>query len=286
MIFGGEGVGAIFLLLLALLISLPSLGLLLWRLFQRMRLHRRGQALPSRRAAYLWPTLGCLPLALLLILAARAAYIRHASHPTLSEPRLVGDVKLPAGSRLHTGWPSDYLYDAMLPHPIQLRGLSVDAIDFHNLQLRLDRPQTVSGWPCAGGSYVNYQPDFSRPGTDQRLTAHWQFIDCTLQSGSLLAGARWPADSSVRESVDGWTLHNFPWYLGINLPEHPADSTRPPVRYRGVWFRDLTLKLDAHRQVSGCEGVLAQPARIGGSEQPAGRWLRDEQLLRCQWPVD
>ena len=285
MIFGGEAVGAVLLLLLTLLISLPSLGLLLWRRLQRTRRQHRGQALPPRRAAYLLPALGCLPLALMLILAARGAYIDHASHPTLTAPRQVGDVSLPVGSRLHTSWPHDYLFDAQLPHPIRLRGLSVDAIDFHNLQLRLNRPQTVSGWPCAGGAYVNYQADFNAPEQDPRLTAHWQFTDCTLQSGSLLADARWPAGSSVRQSPDGWTLHNFPWYLGINLPERPADSPRPPVRYRGVWFSDLTLNLDARRQVTGCEGVLAQAARIGGRAQPAGRWLRDEQLLRCQWPI-
>lgn len=201
---------------------------------------------------------------------------RRALNPRLDNEQVLGDLTLPAGTRVWlarlepfrdlSGKPLPYGLQSLKraefgPAPGVLLGMQVRSLDLDAgrglAELELMEAADLQGWACSADGSVSFNYPFGAPFT----LADWRLESCTLVPGSKVAGIVWPGKVTVRAVEKGrWQLE--------------ADST--PVRISGLNVRLDNLWVDgANGQLQGWRGELAEPLELGPMQYSAKTRVRD-----------
>ena len=198
-----------------------------------------------------------------------------ALHPTLSEPLTLGELTLPAGSRvtLNTLEPLDWqqqpqahglqsVKEAELSEPIEVLGLRIDALDLppshYFSRVRLIADQPLEGWQCAAGEWA----EFAREIEAQYQPSQWRWKHCRLAAGNRRGGLDWPAGSLVERESYGWRLR-------------AADNSE--LSLDGLLLRSLEMSLNNDGELLGWSGALARALTLGEWQHAAGTRVSQDQ---------
>lgn len=267
---------AMMLGLLLLLVSLACLVTLLVVL--GACLHPRGRrfvrARPKRfMLLSLLLVIGCLPGLQYLAWEWQDWREQRALNPRLESDQVLGDLQLPAGTRIRmarlepdTDWEGNALpyglhslrraeFDEV---PGQVRGVQVRRLELNDEQaeVELAAASRIDGWQCSAEAPVT----FHYPPGAQFHFADWQLQSCTLAPGSEVAGVTWPGAMTVQ------AVGNGRWQLA-------TDDT--PVRLLGLPVRLWNLWLDApYGLLQDWQAELTEPLELGPMQYPTGTRVR------------
>jgi hypothetical protein len=224
-------------------------------------------------------------LLLVLLAAGSVPYIEstnslwqdwRAHNPRLEHEEVIGDLVLPAGTRVHLRnlEPFNDLSGDPVPYGMQ----SLEQADFertpgHILGMpvrRLELAQghgfatvetlsahDLAGWKCESGEI-----EFDFPFGAHFKLSEWKMSRCTLAPGTVLGGIVWPGPVRVSSNTTGWL----------------ARSEESPVKVQGIELRSLIMILDRpYGEGRSWEGYSNQPFDFGPVHYPA-----DIQVSRYQ----
>ena len=198
-----------------------------------------------------------------------------ALHPILSKPLTLGELTLPAGSRvtLNTLEPLDWqeqpqahglqsVKEAELSEPIKVLGLNIDALDLppshYFSRMRLAGEQWLEGWRCAAGEWA----EFAREIEAQYQPSQWRWKHCRLAAGNQRVGLDWPAGSLVERERFGWRLR-------------AAENSE--LNLNGLLLRSLEMSLNNEGELLAWNATLARPLILGEWQHAAGTRIRQDQ---------
>ncbi|MDX9671667.1 MULTISPECIES: hypothetical protein [unclassified Pseudomonas] len=249
-------------LLLVSFIGLPVLLIML-----SVPAWRRSLLLHPRKLAAI--ALVCVPVVGLTVYQmVSSAQDSRARNPRLDHDVQIGNMALPAGTRLHlstlepldeNGQPQVHglasLDRADFAGPHSLAGMQVSAIKMYRLpetELLLVGDQVIDGWPCAGGSWLTMTVTEQTRLQPER----WAFGACTLVGGTRIVGETWPAESRVYREDDHYSVSDW--------------MAKEPVSMRGIVLSSVTVKLDKQRRLLRWDGQLQNPMTLGEWQYPHG----------------
>ncbi|SDI95025.1 hypothetical protein SAMN05216588_13038 [Pseudomonas flavescens] len=262
---------------LMLLISIACLGgLILWLLACLHPRSRRFMCVRRWRFGLLAAVLavGSLPTLVFLGWLLDDWREQQALSPRLEREEILGDLVLPAGTRvwLESLEPMNDLGGEPLPYGLQsvkraefdrvpgmILGMRVRRLDLDasrgTAELQLLDTANLQGWPCSPEAAVSFDYPFNTPF----VFAGWRLERCTLAPGSEVAGVAWPAGVTVHADESGWQLQ--------------GDGT--PTRFQGLDLHALTLWLDAPAgEVQSWRAELATSLDLGPMRYPSGTRVR------------
>lgn len=197
-----------------------------------------------------------------------------ALNPMLDQALKLGELELPAGSRLtlDTLEPLDWQNQpqpyglqsvkyAELPTPQMVLGLQVTALDlpprhyFSKMRLTVDQP--LGGWTCAGGEWV----EFAREIEAQYRPSEWRWRECLLASGNHSGGLEWPRLTQIRREDSAWHLIA------------PEDAL---IELDGLPLLGVQMRTNANGDRRESEGELANSLTVGDWLHAAGTRVRQQ----------
>lgn len=201
----------------------------------------------------------------------------------LERDEVVGEIRLPAGSRLRLARPEVDPSDEHLPYGLasiedvqfnpssRVRGLLATRLELDESfwpgdtlsvqgRLFLAEDQQVDGWPCAASEPVSFEYFPS-----QRLHPdRWLLSECLLQGSRRIGGVFWPMGTRLSRLEDGWELQSM--------------GHRGALEHAGLHLERLRMAFDADRSIRGWSGNLSQPAVLGGIRYPEGSNVESPRL--------
>lgn len=190
-----------------------------------------------------------------------------AQNPRLQQEEVLGDLVLPAGTRVHLRQvePMNDLAGKPIVHglpsldqaeftrtPGLVKGLRVRSLKLSDFTATLDTldAHTLESWQCAPGT-VEY--DF--PSGAQFNFAQCRLRECWLAPGASLGGIVWPGPVRVFATESGWE----------------ARSEDTIVTVHGLPLRWLSLRISQPYAKAGTwTGHLTEPADFGTVHYPQG----------------
>lgn len=216
-------------------------------------------------------------LLLVLLAAGSLPYIEsinslwqdwRAHNPRLEHEEVLGDLVLPAGTRVHLQYlkPFNDLSGNPVPYGMQ----SLDRADFdrttgHIMGMPVRRlklaqghgfatVETVSAYDLAGWKCEPGEIQFDFPFGAHFKFSEWKMSRCTLAPGTDLGGIVWPGPVRVSSSTTGWV----------------AESEESPVKLLGIELRSLVMTLDRpYGDRHWWQGYANQPFNFGPVHYPA-----------------
>lgn len=203
---------------------------------------------------------------------------RRALSPRLETSQVLGDLTLPAGTRVWmerlepmqdlSGKPLAYGLQSVKRvefdrEPGLVLGMRVQSLDLDAgrglAELKLLDAAKLQGWNCSPEAAVSFTYPFGAPF----VLADWHLEACTLVPGSEVAGVAWPGQVSVHAVERGrWLVE--------------AGST--PARFQGLEIRAVNLWLDGPQgDLQDWQGELAAALELGVMQYPAGTRVRQYQ---------
>lgn len=200
-----------------------------------------------------------------------------AHNPRLAREEVLGDLVLPAGTKiqLENLEPFNDLSGNPVPHGIQsLKHAdfdrtpgNVNGIRVRWLELWQDHGTAtvgmlaatyLQGWKCEPGKV-----EFRFPSSAQFKFSEWRFNGCMLAPGSKLGGIVWPGPVTVFSTEgDGWELR----------------SEDTPTHLLGLELSGLSMRLDKpDGEVLKWSGVLNRALDFGHVHYPVGAQVRSYQ---------
>ncbi|OLU34863.1 hypothetical protein BVH03_01670 [Pseudomonas sp. PA15(2017)] len=216
---------------------------------------------------------GSLPAVEFLRWQASHWFEQRALSPRLDSEQALGELLLPAGTRV---WlkrlePGRSLGGKPLPHGLQslqraefdrqpavIQGATVRRLilDDTFAEVSLVDDAQLAGWQCSAQAPVTFRyVDGARFAPEQ-----WQLEGCTLAAGSQVAGITWPGPMTVRAVEDGrWQL----------------ETTDIPVRFQGMTLRLWNLWLDGpYGALLDWQAELTETVEFGPMQYPATTRVR------------
>jgi len=191
-----------------------------------------------------------------------------AHNPRLEHEEVLGDLVLPAGTRVHLQdlEPFNDLSGDPVPYGMQ----SLDHADFdrtpsHIMGMPVRRlklaqghgfatvetlsAHDLAGWKCEPGEI-----EFDFPFGAHFKFSEWKMSRCTLAPGTELGGIVWPGPVRVSSNTTGWL----------------AESEESPVKVLGIEMRSLIMFLDRpYGEGRWWQGHANQPFDFGPIHYPA-----------------
>ena len=199
-----------------------------------------------------------------------------AHNPRLEHEQVLGDLVLPAGTRVHLQYlePFNDLSGDPVPYGMQ----SLDHADFERMpgnimgmpvrRLKLAQGhgfatvETLSGHELAGWKCAPGEVEFDFPFGAHFRFSEWKLDRCMLAPGTELGGIVWPGPVKVFSSSSQWE----------------ARSEDTPVKVLGLQLRWLSMRLDGpYGKVRSWDGFLNHPADFGPVQYPADIQVRSVQ---------
>lgn len=179
-----------------------------------------------------------------------------ARYTVLQQPQTIGDIQMPAGTRLHSLQPGqlESFDTATFPQPFLFNGLVVSSLDrsiyedmergfvVSSIDATLASDQTVAGWICQKQLPVKFDV----------ASGSLVFRYCTLAAGNLVGN--WPIPAGAEVLADGQYEQAWTVYLNSGTSTLVSDIPLQKVR----------LALDKNHQALGfSEAALAKDLRLG-----------------------
>lgn len=216
---------------------------------------------------------GSLPTVEFLRWQARHWIEQRALSPRLDSEQALGELRLPAGTRvwLERLEPGKNLSGEPLPHGLQslqraefdgqpavIRGAAVRRLDLGGAfaEVSLVDDAQLAGWQCSAQAPVT----FGYASGARFAPEQWRLESCTLAAGSQVAGITWPGPMTVHAVQEGrWQL----------------ETTDTPVRFQGLKLRLWNLWLDGpYGALLDWQGELTEPLEFGPMQYPATTRVR------------
>lgn len=191
---------------------------------------------------------------------------RRAHNPRLEHDEVLGDLVLPAGTRVHLKYlePSNDWDGTPIPYglqsldsaefdrtPVNIMGLQVRSLKLRGYDATLQTlaAHEVEGWRCDAG-----QVEFKIHPKEQLKFSEWQLYACTLAAGTELGGIVWPGPVQIFRDREGWN----------------ARSEGHSMTLLGMRLRWLSMRgKQPYGPASSWSGMLDQPFVFGPVQYPA-----------------
>lgn len=189
-----------------------------------------------------------------------------AHNPHLEHEEVLGDLVLPAGTRVHLDYPeptNDWT-GKPLPYGLQsldgaeferapgnIKGFQVRSLKLRGYDATLQTlaAHEIEGWRCEAG-----QVEFKISPKAQLRFADWQLYHCTLAAGTKLGGIVWPGPVTLLLDRDGWD----------------ARADEASITQLGMAMRWFSMRGERpYGPAIGWDGTLNQPADFGPVQYPA-----------------
>ncbi|WP_027908957.1 hypothetical protein [Pseudomonas sp. URMO17WK12:I4] len=216
---------------------------------------------------------GSLPTVEFLRWEAKQWAEQRALSPRLDSEQVLGELVLPAGTRvwLERLEPGKNLSGDNLPYglqslkraefdsqPLVVQGAALRRLDLGDrlAEAKLVDDATLGGWQCSARAPVT----FGYPSGARFEIRQWQLESCTLAAGSQVAGITWPEPMIVH------AVGESRWQL---------ETTDTPVQFQGLKVRLWNLWVDGpYGQMQDWQGELAEPVQLGPMQYPANTRVR------------
>jgi len=216
---------------------------------------------------------GSLPTVGFLRWQAQHWLAQRALSPRLESQQVLGELVLPAGTRvwLERLEPGKHLSGEPLPHGLQslqraefdgqpglVQGAAVRRLDLGDTlaEVSLVDDAGLGGWQCSAQAPVT----FGYPAGARFAPQQWRLEGCTLAAGSQVAGILWPGPMTVHAVEKGrWQL----------------ETGNTPVRFQGLEVRLWNLWLDGpYGALLDWQAELTEPVEFGPMQYPATTRVR------------